>query len=84
MNAFVSTTAQKGQVTIPKDMRDHWQLVTGNKIEFIYNKQGEMMIKPRTRKVSDVTGFLSQYKKATPASIEEMNQAIAQHIQDHT
>jgi len=84
MNAFVSTITQKGQVTIPKDMRDHWQLVTGDKIEFIYNKQGEIIIKPMTRKVADVAGLLSQYKKAKPASIEEMDQAIVQHIQDHT
>lgn len=84
MNAFVSIITQKGQVTIPKDIRDHWQLVAGDKIEFIYNEQDEIMIKPMTRKVSDVAGLLSQYKKAKPTGIEKMNQAITQHIQDHT
>lgn len=82
MSALVSTVTQKGQVTIPKDVRDSLHLVTGDKVEFIRNDQGEIVIKPVTRKVSEVAGILSKYKKARPVSIEEMDQAIAQHIRD--
>jgi len=80
MSALISTVTQKGQVTIPKDVRDSLHLVTGDKVEFIRNDQGEIVIKPVTRKVGEVAGLLSQYKKSTPATIDEMDQAVAKHI----
>lgn len=80
MNALVSTVTQKGQVTIPKDVRDSLHLVTGDKVEFIHNDRGEIVIKPVTRKVAEVAGILSKYKKAKPLSIEAMDQAIAQYL----
>jgi AbrB family looped-hinge helix DNA binding protein len=78
MSALISTMTQKGQVTIPKDVRDSLHLVTGDKVEFIQNELGEIVIKPVTRKVSEVVGLLSRYKKAKPISVEAMDQAIVQ------
>ncbi len=74
MNAFVSTVTQKGQVTIPKSVRD--------RVEFVFNDRGEVVIKPVTRKVAEVAGLLSKYRKPHPVSIEEMDQAVAQHLKD--
>ena len=80
MNIPASTVTQKGQVTIPKNIRDSLHLVTGDKVEFIHNDRGEVVIKPMTRKVYEVAGCLGQYKKSHPVSVEEMDQAIAQHL----
>lgn len=80
MNALVSTVTQKGQVTIPKTLRDNLRLVTGDKVEFSLNERGEVVIKPVTRKVAEVAGLLSKYQKPQPVSIEAMDQAIAAHI----
>lgn len=82
MSALVSTVTQKGQVTIPKDVRDSLHLVTGDKVEFVHNERGEFVIKPVTRKVAEVAGILSSYKKVKPVNIEEMDQAVAQHIRE--
>lgn len=82
MNAFVSTMTQKGQVTIPKIVRDSLHLITGDRIEFIFNDRGEVVIKPVTRKVAEVAGLLSQYKKSHPVSIEDMDQVVAQYIRN--
>ncbi|MEN9503272.1 MAG: hypothetical protein RI964_2557 [Pseudomonadota bacterium] len=82
MNAFVSTVTQKGQVTIPKSVRDNLRLVTGDRVEFVFNDRGEVVIKPVTRKVAEVAGLLSKYRKPHPVSIEEMDQAVAQHLKD--
>lgn len=82
MSALTSTVTQKGQVTIPKDVRDSLHLVTGDKVEFVRNERGEVVIKPLTRKVSEVAGILSKYKKAQPVSIEEMDRAIAEHVRN--
>ena len=80
MNALVSTVTQKGQVTIPKDIRDSLHLITGDKVEFIRNELGEIVIKPVTRKVAEVVGLLSQYKKTKTVTIEAMDQAILHNI----
>ena len=82
MSALISTVTQKGQVTIPKNVRDSLHLITGDKVEFVHNDRGEVVIKPLTRKVSEVAGILSKYKKLQPVSIEEMDQAIAQHVRE--
>lgn len=82
MSAFVSTVTQKGQVTIPKSVRDNLHLVTGDRVEFVLNDRGEVVIKPVTRKVVEVAGLLSKYKKSHPVSIEEMDQAVAQYIRN--
>lgn len=82
MSAFSSTVTQKGQVTIPKNMRDSLRLMTGDKVEFVLNGQGEIVIKPLTRKVCEVAGLLSKYKPSTPVTVESMNEAIAQHFRN--
>lgn len=80
MSICISTITQKGQVTIPKNMRDSLHLTTGDKVEFVLNERGEIVIKPLTRKVSEVAGLLSKYRKSQPVSVEMMNEAIAQHL----
>ena len=82
MGVLVSTMTQKGQVTIPKDVREILHLVTGDKVEFLLNAQGDIVIKPVTRKVSEVAGILSKYRKSKPVSIEEMNQAVQQQFKN--
>jgi len=72
----LSTVTTKGQVTIPKDIRESMAIDAGDKIEFIINAQNDVVIKPITKKAIDVFGQLSQYKKDKPLSIEEMNEAI--------
>ncbi|MBK8452553.1 MAG: AbrB/MazE/SpoVT family DNA-binding domain-containing protein [Thiofilum sp.] len=82
MNACISTVTQKGQVTIPKSVRDNLNLMTGDKVEFVLTERGEVVLKPFTRKAAEVAGLLSKYKKPHPVSIEEMNEAVAQYIKD--
>jgi virulence-associated protein VagC len=56
-------------------------LLTGDKVEFIFNDFNEVVLKPVTKKSSDVFACLSRYKKKSPVSIEEMNQGIKQQMQ---
>jgi len=73
----LSTLTSKGQITIPKELRESMSIDAGDKIEFIVNEQNEVVIKPITKKAIDVFGQLNKYKKDKPVSIEEMNEAIA-------
>lgn len=72
----LSTMTVKGQVTIPKSVRDSLHLHSGDKVEFVFNEKNEVVLKPVTKKSSDVFSCLSQYKKKTPVSVEDMDEAI--------
>jgi len=48
-----------------ENLRDLLSIDTGDKVEFIINDQGELVIKPITKKAIDVFGQLSKYKKKT-------------------
>jgi len=73
----------KGQVTIPKPVREKLHLATGAKIEFIIGDDSNtVLLRPITRKVDEVFGRLRQYRKANPVSVEEMDKAIRRRITD--
>ena len=71
-----TTLTSKGQITIPKAVRDALHIQVGDKVEFFTNEANEIVLKPVTRKVSDLKGALSRYKKEEPVTVEEMKQAM--------
>lgn len=68
-----ATLTSKGQTTIPKDVREHLRLQPGDRLEFVM-KDNVVILRPATRKVTDIKGFLPKPKR--PLSIAEMNEAI--------
>ena len=52
----IATVTSKGQVTIPKSIRDALRLHTGDKLEFIVTEEGDTLLRPVTKKVDDVFG----------------------------
>ena len=72
----VTTVTVKGQVTIPKPVRDLLQLSAGSKVGFIVTDDDEVVIRPVSRRVDEVYGRLVRYRKETPVSVEEMDGAI--------
>lgn len=70
-----ATLTSKGQTTIPKDVREHLRLQPGDRLEFVM-KDNVVILRPATRKVTDIKGFLPKPKR--PLSIAEMNEAIRQ------
>ena len=77
----LTTLTNKGQVTIPKAVRESLGLNAGDKIEFIVDKEGEVRIKPVTKKVDDVFGMLHKQDRE-PVSIENMDAAVKQKIKE--
>jgi len=76
-----TTITTKGQVTIPKKVRDSLQLHTGDIIEIVITKEGEAVLRPVTKKVDDLYGIL--YKKdRKPVSLEGMDEAIRNKIRE--
>ena len=79
----LATLTTKGQITIPKEIRDSLNLHSGDKIDFTLQNNGLAIIKPIANKIDDV--FCKLHKPSRKIlSIEEMNNAIKDKIHsDH-
>lgn len=73
----IATMTSKGQITVPKDVREDLHLTTGSKVMFVRLRHGQYRIVPRTGSVEDFIGMLHD-PDAPPMTIEEINDAIAE------
>lgn len=53
MNAVTS----KGQVTIPKAIRDHLDVGPGSKVDFVMNDQGDIVLRKAETEVRNIPQF---------------------------
>ena len=76
-----ATVSSKGQVTIPKTVRESMRLQSGDKVEFVITEHGVVLFRPITKKVDDVFGML--YKKGRkPISLKKMEDGIRRKIRE--
>lgn len=68
--------SSKGQITIPKDIRDDLNLTTGSRLLFVKLPNGQYRLLPRTGAAEDLIGMLHD-PEASPLTIQEINEAIA-------
>ncbi len=71
-----ATLTSKGQLTVPKEVRERLGLHPGDRVEFRIEKDGTARMVPATRKVADVARMLSAYAREKPVSVEEMHENI--------
>lgn len=72
----VATLTSKGQITIPKAIRDHLQLQPGDRVEFLVGPDGQITVWPVTSDVTILKGLIP--KPQQPISLEAMRTAIKQ------
>lgn len=70
-----STLTTKGQITLPKQIRDKLNLDTGDPIDFVIQPNGDVLLKPVKFDIRKLQGILKSRKKR-PISVEEMNEVI--------
>jgi AbrB family looped-hinge helix DNA binding protein len=70
-----ATLTTKGQITIPKDIRDRLKLRTGDRLNFIVEADGVVRMIPITASVTHLKGMVPKPKR--PLSLAEMDEAIA-------
>lgn len=70
-----ATLTSKGQITIPKEVREALGLGTGDRIEFVAEEEGVYRVVPATRDVRALKGLIGKPPK--PVSVEAMNRAAA-------
>ena len=71
-----ATLTSKGQVTIPKAVRDALGLTTGDRIEFVGTEKGFVMA-PVKRDLGALCGMFKG-RRAKPATLDEITAAIAE------
>jgi antitoxin PrlF len=69
-----ATLSSKGQATIPKAVRERLQIKPGDRFKFFFHPDG-VIILPRIA-TARLKGMIP--KPAKPASLEEMDRAIAE------
>ena len=71
-----ATVTSKGQITIPKEVRDRLRLRTGDRLEFVLRPDGEIVMRPAKGSLRDLDRIL-QRKGQRALSVEQMDAGIA-------
>lgn len=70
-----ATLTSKGQITIPRSVREMLHLHSGDMIAFVMHGETEAVMKPVTRTVDQVFGRLRKPGQAGK-TVAEMNRAV--------
>jgi len=70
-----ATLTTKGQITIPKPVRDALGIRTGDRVHFQIEGEGRVILKAATLDVSKLEGILHR-RGMKAITVEEMNQSI--------
>ena len=70
-----ATITSKGQLTLPKAIRDLLRVGAGDRVEFVVKDDGTVILRPATVDVRELKGMLHR-KGLTPLTIKEMNTII--------
>ena len=70
-----ATLTSKGQLTLPKAIRDLLRVGTGDRVDFVVKDDGTVLLRPATVDVRELKGLLHR-KGLKPLSVGEMNAII--------
>lgn len=74
-----ATITSKGQVTIPKKIRDQLQLKPGDVLDFVVDKYRKIHVVPAKRSIDEAYGML--YREGQEAlTIEEMDEGVSEYF----
>ena len=74
-----ATMTTKGQITIPKVVRDELKLKAGDRVDFVVNAAGEAVIRRVSCCAKEVRGMLAHRAQAS-LTVEEMDKAVRQRF----
>ncbi|MBG1269207.1 AbrB/MazE/SpoVT family DNA-binding domain-containing protein [Nostoc sp. WHI] len=78
-----ATITTKGQVTIPKEIRDYLNLDAGSKVDFVIDENGIVKLIPLNIPIQSLSGILHRPGMKS-ATLEEMEAAIQEGASDWT
>ncbi|NEO91647.1 MAG: AbrB/MazE/SpoVT family DNA-binding domain-containing protein [Moorea sp. SIO3G5] len=78
---FSTTVTDTGQITLPEEIREHLNLVSGSRVEFVIDEEGQVKMFPLNVPVETLSGILHRPAKEA-ASLEDMETAISEGAND--
>jgi AbrB family looped-hinge helix DNA binding protein len=76
---FIATMSSKGQLTVPKEVRDELKLATGTQL-YISVRDGELVARPKNRNIADLAGILGMPPVGAGATLEDLDEAIGEAL----
>lgn len=76
-----TTVTDAGQITLPEEIRQHLKLVSGSRVEFVIDEDGQVKIFPLNIAVEALSGILHR-PDTQSASLEDIDAAIAEGASD--
>ncbi|MFQ5744711.1 MAG: AbrB/MazE/SpoVT family DNA-binding domain-containing protein [Acidobacteriota bacterium] len=73
----IATVTSKGQVTIPKRVREHLDVKSGDKLEFRVGEDGTVSLVPITRSAESVFGAFAHKAKGAVSAAEAKQKVAA-------
>jgi antitoxin PrlF len=70
-----ATITSKGQITIPKEVREALGVDSGDRVEFVAQEKGVYKVVAATRDVSHLKGLVAKPPK--PVTLDAMKRAVA-------
>ena len=64
----------KGQITVPKKVREQLHLAPGDRLEFLVEDDGTLRVMPVSASVTALKGMVP--KPHRPATLDEMDEAV--------
>ncbi|MBM3352649.1 MAG: AbrB/MazE/SpoVT family DNA-binding domain-containing protein [Betaproteobacteria bacterium] len=72
-----ATVTSKGQITLPKSVRDGLGVDAGDRVEFVELEKGVYRVVAATRDIRELKGSIP--RPASAVGVEEMKHAVRQH-----
>lgn len=70
-----ATVTSKGQITLPKKVREHLGVQAGDAVDFVIDADGGVRVRPGHTHVGTLRGLLQRGGRR-PVSVERMNDVI--------
>jgi antitoxin PrlF len=70
----VATVTSKGQVTVPKEIRDALHIRAGDRLQFTLREDGSLVVRVRNVDLRDLVGRLKARRRVT---VEEIGETAA-------
>lgn len=80
-----ATITSKGQITIPKAIRDCFGLQPGDRLSFVVDRNGTLVVKPLNAAggLLSLAGLLAdKINVSAPVTLEDMDRGIAEAVRE--
>jgi AbrB family looped-hinge helix DNA binding protein len=69
----------KGQITIPKEVREQLRLAPGDRVDFVFDESGALVLRPSGRSVRELYGLLRR-REGVAVPVERLDEEISEVV----